>query len=147
MKKNPMKKKKRNLHGFAKDFTGSRSNSLSKSLPFQDERIFLFISHFFPTNFFFFFFLLMSPIISLVENKRTDIDGIQHRGEIHASLMEMNVSLTSRFVALKLNHATIVEGSAVLTSTAISKNNLETKVVQFPLEEEMRKITRLLKLF
>lgn len=89
----------------------------------------------------------MSPIISLVENKRTDIDGIQHRGEIHASLMEMNVSLTSRFVALKLNHATIVEGSAVLTSTAISKNNLETKVVQFPLEEEMRKITRLLKLF
>lgn len=68
-------------------------------------------------------------------------------GVRYASLMEMNVSLTSRFVALKLNHATIVEGSAVLTSTAISKNNLETKVVQFPLEEEMRKITRLLKLF
>lgn len=143
------KKKKRNLHGFAKDFTGSRSNSLSKSppwFPFKMNEYFFLSLTFFPPIFFF-FPLLMSPIISLVENKRTDIDGIQHRGEIHASLMEMNVSLTSRFVALKLNHATIVEGSAVLTSTAISKNNLETKVVQFPLERGIRKITHPLKLF
>lgn len=146
MKKNPMKKKN-GIYTSLRKTLQDREVILSRNpFPFKMNEYFFLSLTFFPPIFFF-FFLLMSPIISLVENKRTDIDGIQHRGEIHASLMEMNVSLTSRFVALKLNHATIVEGSAVLTSTAISKNNLETKVVQFPLEEEMRKITRLLKLF
>lgn len=55
-----------------------------------------------------------------MENKRTDIDGTQHRGGemIHASLMEMKVSVTSVCSFEKLNRSTIVEGS-VLTSTAI----------------------------
>lgn len=129
--------KKRNLHGFAKDFTGSRSNSLRNPAPFQDGRIFLFISIFF-RQFFFSFFLLTSPNIFLVENKRTDIDGTQHRGEIHASLMEMSVSVTSVCSFEKLNRATIVEGSGVLTSTAIkiSKKKSRTKVVQFPPRKE-----------
>ena len=99
--------------GFAKDFTGSPSNSLPE-IPFKmDEYFFLFLSFFplFPFNY---------STIFLVENKRTDIDGTQHRGGemIHASLMEMKVSVTSVCSFEKLNRSTIVEGS-VLTSTAI----------------------------
>lgn len=145
-----MKKKKNGIYTGLRKTLQDREVILSRNPPPDSlsrwTNISFYLSLFSPPIFFF-FPLLMSPIISLVENKRTDIDGIQHRGEIHASLMEMNVSLTSRFVALKLNHATIVEGSAVLTSTAISKNNLETKVVQFPLERGIRKITHPLKLF
>lgn len=102
----------------------------------MDEYFFLFL--FFSANFFFSFFLLTSPNIFLVENKRTDIDGTQHRGEIHASLMEMSVSVTSVCSFEKLNRATIVEGSGVLTSTAIkiSKKKSRTKVVQFPPRKE-----------